>query len=78
MPCFEGGLLDLGMRATHIKVFGMLNSFGPELEVETRVFEKRGSFAVEGLAKPFCRTVHLGRVWLGKFQVDSVLKQEGP
>ena len=35
---FKGGLLNLGIRATHIKVFGMLNSFGPELKVETRVF----------------------------------------
>jgi hypothetical protein len=36
--CFKGGLLDLGIRATYIKVFGMLNSFRLELKVETKVF----------------------------------------
>jgi hypothetical protein len=38
MLCFKGGLLNLGIRAIYIKVFGMLNSFRPELKVETRVF----------------------------------------
>jgi hypothetical protein len=35
---FKGGLFNLRIRATYIKVFGILNSFGPELKVETRVF----------------------------------------
>jgi hypothetical protein len=35
---FEGGLFNLGIRAIYIKVFGILNSFRPELKVETRVF----------------------------------------
>jgi hypothetical protein len=35
---FKGGLFNLRIRATHIKVFGILNSFRLELKVETRVF----------------------------------------
>jgi len=35
---FKGGLLNLRIRAIHIKVFGILNSFKLELKVETKVF----------------------------------------
>jgi hypothetical protein len=35
---FKGGLLNLRIRAIYIKVFNILNSFRPELKVETRVF----------------------------------------
>jgi hypothetical protein len=35
---FKGGLFDLRVRAPHIEIFGMLNSFRPELKIETRVF----------------------------------------
>jgi hypothetical protein len=35
---FKGGLLNLRIRAIYIKVFGMFNSFRPELKVKTRVF----------------------------------------
>jgi hypothetical protein len=44
----------------------MLNSFRPELEAKTRVFKKRSSLAVKGLAETFCRTVHLRGIWLYK------------
>jgi hypothetical protein len=35
---FKRGLLNLRIRAMYIKVFNILNSFRPELKVETRVF----------------------------------------
>jgi hypothetical protein len=35
---FKGGLLNLRVRALYIEVFGILNSFRPELKIETRVF----------------------------------------
>jgi hypothetical protein len=35
---FKGGLFNLGIRAIYIKVFSILNSFGLELKVETKVF----------------------------------------
>jgi hypothetical protein len=63
---FEGCLLDLRMRTPHIKVFGMLNGFGLELEVKTRVFENKSGFIIESLAKAFCRTVHLRGIRLNK------------
>ena len=37
--CLKGGLFNLRVRASHIKVFGMLNSFGPEFKIETKVFK---------------------------------------
>jgi hypothetical protein len=39
MPYFKGGLLNLRVRAPHIKVFGILNSFRPEFKIKTRVFK---------------------------------------
>jgi hypothetical protein len=74
MLCLKGGLLNLGVRALYIKVFGMLNSFGPEFKIETRVFKDQCGFAIEGLTKALCRAIYLGRVWLSKFQVNSILK----
>jgi hypothetical protein len=35
---FKGGLLNLKVRALYIEIFGILNSFRPELKIETRVF----------------------------------------
>jgi hypothetical protein len=37
--CLKGGLFNLRVRALYIKVFGMLNSFGLEFKIKTRVFE---------------------------------------
>jgi hypothetical protein len=65
-PGFEGCLLDLRVRAPYIKVFGILNGFGPELEVKTRVFENKSGLTVESLAKAFRRTVHLRGIRLNK------------
>jgi hypothetical protein len=59
MLCLKEGLLDLGVRAPYIEVFGMLNSFRPELEAKTRVFKNRCGLAIEGLTKTFYRTVYL-------------------
>ena len=36
---FEGGLFNLRVKTSHIKIFGILNGFKPEFKVETRVFE---------------------------------------
>jgi hypothetical protein len=35
VPGFKGGLFDLGVGVVYIKVFGMLNGFGPEFKVES-------------------------------------------
>jgi hypothetical protein len=59
MPYFKGSLFDLGVRALYIKIFGILNSFRLELEAKTRVFKKRSSLVVKGLAETFYRTVYL-------------------
>jgi hypothetical protein len=66
MLCFKESLLDLGVRASHIKIFGILDSFRPELKAKTRVFKKRSSLAVKGLAETFCRTIYLRGIWLYK------------
>jgi hypothetical protein len=75
VPCLKGSLLDLGIGTAHIKVFGMLNSFRPELKIKPGKLEKWGSFTVEGLTKTFCRSVHLRRVDFYKPKVNTVLKQ---
>jgi hypothetical protein len=59
MLCFKESLLDLSIRALYIKIFNILNSFGPELEAKTRVFKKRSSLVIKGLAETFYRTVYL-------------------
>jgi hypothetical protein len=65
--CLKGGLLNLGVRAPHIKVFSILNSFGPEFKIETRVFKDRYGFVIKGLTKALYRAIYLGQVWLSKF-----------
>jgi hypothetical protein len=35
----KGGLFNLRVRALYIKVFNMLNSFGPEFKIKTKVFK---------------------------------------
>jgi hypothetical protein len=35
----KGGLLNLRVRASHIKVFGILNNFRLEFKIKTRVFK---------------------------------------
>ena len=35
----KGGLLNLRVRALYIKVFNILNSFGLEFKIKTRVFK---------------------------------------
>jgi hypothetical protein len=59
---FKRSLLNLGVRASYIKVYGMFNSLGPELEVEASVLEKGSRFAVNSLSKVFCGPVYLRSV----------------
>jgi hypothetical protein len=75
IPSFKRSLLDLGVRASHVKVCGMFNSLGPELEVEASVLEKGSRFAVNSLSKAFCGPVHLRSIWLGRFPPDPGLKE---
>jgi hypothetical protein len=75
IPSLEWSLSDLGVRASHIEVCGMLDGLGPELEVEACVFEERSRFTVNGLSEPFCGPVHLRGVWLGRFPPNPSLKE---
>jgi hypothetical protein len=62
------------MRAIYIKVFGILNSFRPELKIKPGKLEKWGSFIVKGLIKTFYRSVYLRRVDFYKLKVNTILK----
>jgi len=53
----------------------MLNSLGPELEVEAYVFEEGSRFAVNGLSEPFYGPVHLRGIWLGWFLPNPSFKE---
>ena len=68
-------LPNLRVRTSYVKVCGMLNSLGPELEVEACVLEERSRFAVNSLSEPFYGPVHLRGVWLGRFPPDTSLKE---
>jgi hypothetical protein len=57
---FKGGLLNLKVRALYIKVFNILNSFGLEFKIKTRVFKDRCGFIIEGLIKALYRAIYLG------------------
>ena len=52
-------LLNLRVRALHIKVYGILNSLGLELEVKAYVFKERSCFTVNSLSKLFYGLVYL-------------------
>ena len=58
--CLKEGLFNLGVRAPYIKVFGILNSFGLEFKIETRVFKDWCGFVIEGLTKALYRAIYLG------------------
>jgi hypothetical protein len=53
----------------------MLDSLGPELEVEARMLEKGSRFAINGLSKTFYGSVHLRSIWLGRFLPDPGFKE---
>jgi hypothetical protein len=75
IPSFKRSLPDLGVRASYVKVCGMLNSLGLELEVEACVLEEGSRFAVNGLSEPFYGPVHLRGIWLGRFPPNTSLKE---
>jgi len=52
-------LPNLRVRASYIKVCGILNSLGLELEVKAYVFEEGSRFMVNGLSELFYRPVYL-------------------
>jgi hypothetical protein len=55
----ERSLLNLRVRASYIKVYGILNGLGPELEIEAYVLEKGSSFVINDLSKVFYRPIYL-------------------
>jgi hypothetical protein len=55
----EQSLPDLRIRASYIKVYGILNSLGLELEVKARVLEKGSRFTVNSLSKTFYGPIYL-------------------
>jgi hypothetical protein len=55
----ERSLPNLGIRALYIKVYGILNSLGPELEVKARILKKRSCFIINSLFKIFYRPIYL-------------------
>ena len=59
---FKGGLFNLRVRALYIKVFGILNSFGPEFKIKTKVFKDQCGFIIKGLTKALYRAIYLGQV----------------
>jgi hypothetical protein len=61
------------MRATKVKVGGMLNGFGLELKVESRVFKNRSGLAVNGLTKTLKRTVYLQGIWFSSLDHNALL-----
>jgi hypothetical protein len=75
IPSLKRSLLNLGVRASYIKVYGMLNSLGLELEVEACVLEEGSRFTVNGLSKPFCGPIYLRGIWLGRFPPNPSLKE---
>jgi hypothetical protein len=52
-------LPNLGVRASHIKVYSILNSLGPELEVKAYVLKKGSRLTVNSLSKTFYGPVYL-------------------
>jgi hypothetical protein len=52
-------LSDLRVRASHIEVYGILNSLGLELEVKAYVFKERSRFTVNSLSELFYGPVYL-------------------
>jgi hypothetical protein len=59
IPSLKQSLLDLRVRASYIKVYGILNSLRPELEVEACVLEEGSRFIVNGLSELFYGPIHL-------------------
>jgi hypothetical protein len=58
-------LLNLGVRASYIKVYGILNSLGLELEVKAYILKEGSRFTVNSLSELFYRPVYLRGIWLG-------------
>jgi hypothetical protein len=63
------------MGAPYIKICGILNSFGPELEIEASILEERSRFAVNSLSKTFCGSVYLRGIRFSWFPSDSPFKK---
>jgi hypothetical protein len=59
IPSLERSLSNLGVRASYIEVYGILDGLGPELKVKACVFEERSRFTVNGLSEPFYGPVYL-------------------
>lgn len=74
-PSFKRRPFNLRVRAVYIKVFSMLNSFGPELKVKLGKLKEWSCLVVKGLTKTFYRSIYLGGVDFYKLKVNTVLKQ---